>query len=106
MGLRILALIKAKTGPQAGSIAQHNKLYWVVLGQDCRRGKVSLSRKPSKDSGVGGATSQKGKRSREITRERGLHVGAGICDEVMSQQLVGNLWVRGSQRAAVIWGLL
>lgn len=79
MGLRILVLIKAKTGPQAGSIAQHNKLYWVVLGQDCRRGKVSLSRKPSKDSGSGwGHFSEgeeiKGNHKREGTPHGGGHM--------------------------------
>ena len=78
---------KAKIGPQAGSLAQH-KLYWVVLGQACRTGRVSLSRKPSKNSVCvyvcvcvcvcvegGGVTSQKGKGAWEIPRERGLHVG-------------------------------
>ena len=40
---------QAKIGPQAGSLAQH-KLYWVVLGQACRRGRVSLSRNPSQNS--------------------------------------------------------
>ena len=77
---------QAKIG-QAGSLAQH-KLYWVVLGQACRRGRVSLSRKPSKNSvcvcvcvcvcvlgGVGVVTSEKGKGAWEIPRERGLHEG-------------------------------
>ena len=86
---------KAKIGPQAGSLAQH-KLYWVVLGQACRTGRVSLSRKPSKNSvcvcvcvcwGWGGHFPE-GEGSMGNPKGEGTPCGQ-IYGDVMSQQRVG-----------------
>ena len=110
---------KAKTGPQAGSHAQH-ELYWVVLGQACRRGRVSLSRKPSKNSvcvcvcvcvcvlrGAGSLL----RRGREHGNPKGEGTPCGqIYGDVMSQQRVGIVGQRaakgssnlGSFRAVVV----
>ena len=104
---------KAKIGPQAGSLAQH-KLYWVVLGQACRRGRVSLSRKPSKNSvcvcvcvcvlRVGGSLPRRG-REHGKSQGRGDSMWADIWWRDVSAEN-GDFWVREPQRAAVIWGLL